>query len=89
MALAYAMHKTPYVFPIVGCRKVDHVKGNTEVLSLELSEEDMEEIEASNAFDIGFPQNAFGGAPEELIVMKMAGRFDYVKAPKLIPLRKK
>ncbi|KAJ4149405.1 hypothetical protein NW754_000845 [Fusarium falciforme] len=27
VALAYVMHKTPYVFPIVGGRKVEHLRG--------------------------------------------------------------
>ncbi|RPA76316.1 norsolorinic acid reductase [Ascobolus immersus RN42] len=28
VALAYVLHKAPYVFPIVGCRTIDHLKGN-------------------------------------------------------------
>lgn len=31
VALAYVMHKSPYVFPICGGRKVEHLKGNIEV----------------------------------------------------------
>ncbi|KAK3318643.1 norsolorinic acid reductase [Apodospora peruviana] len=34
VALAYVMRKTPYVFPIVGGRKVEHLKGNIEALTL-------------------------------------------------------
>lgn len=51
------MHKTPYVFPIVGGRKVDHLKGNIEALELELTDEEVEEINAAGNFQVGFPLN--------------------------------
>ncbi|PWY90872.1 hypothetical protein BO70DRAFT_376695 [Aspergillus heteromorphus CBS 117.55] len=38
VALAYAMQKTPYFFPVVGGgRKVEHLRANVEALSLELT----------------------------------------------------
>ncbi len=49
------MHKAPYVFPICGGRKIDHLKGNIEALRLELSSEDVEEIDNALPFDAGFP----------------------------------
>lgn len=55
------MHKTPYVFPIVGGRKVSHLKGNIEALGIELSKEDIEEIESAVQFDVGFPLNMMYG----------------------------
>ena len=55
IALAYVMHKAPYVFPIVGGRKVEHLKGNIEALSIELSEDEINEIDDSEPFDVGFP----------------------------------
>ena len=61
IALVYVMHKTPYVFSIVGGRKIEHLKGNIEGLTINLSDEDIKEIEGSNAFDIGFPQSFLGG----------------------------
>ncbi len=61
VALAYVMQKTPYVFPIVGGRKLEHLKGNIAGLSLDLSETDMKDIEEANSFDIGFPMNFLGG----------------------------
>lgn len=63
-AMAYIMHKGPYIFPIVGGRKVDHLKGNIEALSLELSDEDMKAIDEAYDFKIGFPMDfmfEFGG----------------------------
>lgn len=55
IALAYVMHKTPYVFPIIGGRKVEHLKGNIEALEIELDEKDVDEIEGASDFDVGFP----------------------------------
>lgn len=55
VALAYVMQKTPYVFPIVGGRKIEHLKGNIEALSLELTTQEIEEIENAVPFDVGFP----------------------------------
>jgi diketogulonate reductase-like aldo/keto reductase len=64
IALAYVMHKAPYVFPIVGGRKVDHLKGNIDALGVKLSQEEIDEIDGAEPFDIGFPMNflfGFGG----------------------------
>lgn len=90
IALAYVMHKTPYVFPICGGRKVEHLKGNIEALSVQLSQEDMDEIESAVPFDLGFPHSfaiAMGGpvslgheiGPGDLWLSKMAGNVDYVE----------
>ena len=79
VAMAYVMHKAPYVFPIVGGRKLEHLKGNIEALGLELSEEDMKEIDNAAPFDPGFPYNTFGRSPEENWLLKAMGTYDYVK----------
>ena len=55
IALAYVMHKSPYVFPIVGGRKIEHLKANIEALGVELSDEEIDEIEAAAPFQVGFP----------------------------------
>lgn len=87
------MQKTPYVFPIVGGRKIEHLKGNIEGLSLELSEEEIKEIDGAQAFDVGFPQNFLGGpngvhGPGDVFLMKVAGRQQYVAPPQPIkPLK--
>ncbi|KAG0652581.1 Dothistromin biosynthesis norB [Hyphodiscus hymeniophilus] len=95
IALAYVMQKTSYVFPIVGGRKIDHLKGNIEGLSVELSDSDINEIEGANAFDIGFPMNFLSGAgavknPSDLWLMGAAGsqqHFDVQMKP-LGPFKK-
>ncbi|KAK4631856.1 Norsolorinic acid reductase A [Fulvia fulva] len=64
IALAYVMHKAPYVFPIVGGRKVEHLKGNIEALGIKLIQEEIDEIEDTEPFDVGFPQSfLFPGKP--------------------------
>lgn len=89
VALAYVMHKSPYVFPIVGGRKVDHLKGNIAALGLELSDKDIEEIEGAIPFDVGFPLNFLsrkpGGAkgPGDSWLLTMSGHVDYVEPEKV------
>lgn len=57
VAIAYTMHKAPYVFPIVGGRKVEHLLANIEALSVRLSDEQIAYIEGILPFDKGFPNN--------------------------------
>lgn len=85
IALAYVQQKAPYVFPIVGGRKVEHLKGNIEALSLKLEKEDYEEIEKAWPFDVGFPNSFYTRdntkrpeGPGDVWLMDLAGRFDYV-----------
>jgi aryl-alcohol dehydrogenase-like predicted oxidoreductase len=78
VALAYVMQKTPYVCPIIGGRNIEHLKGNIQGLSLQLSKEDIEEIEGANSFDVGFPNNFLAGPngvknPSDVWLMHMAG----------------
>jgi len=89
VALAYVRQKAPFVFPIVGGRKIDHLKGNIEALSLHLTDEEIDEIEQANAFDIGFPHNFLGGPkgvkqPSDVWLIGMAGRTEHVPWPKAI-----
>ncbi|KAI1420929.1 norsolorinic acid reductase [Xylaria sp. FL1777] len=92
VAQAYVMHKTPYVFPIIGGRTLDHLKANIEALNLTLSEDDIEEIESAAPFDLGFPGNIFYGQatthPGEVSLLKFGGVTDYVPEPKPIAAKK-
>jgi hypothetical protein len=47
------------VFPIVGGRTVDHLRGNIEALGLVLTHEEINELEDVAPFDLGFPMNMF------------------------------
>lgn len=92
IAQAYVMHKSPYVFPIVGGRKVEHLKANIEALSIELSDEDIEAIDGAFQFDVGFPMTMlfeYGGSKfktgmglEDMMLAKPAGHFDMVQRAK-------
>lgn len=96
IALAYVRHKSPYVFPIVGGRKIEHLKSNIEALGIELSDEEVDEIDGAAPFDHGFPLNfvfEYGGGPKynsrmgpgDIFFVKSSGGLDTVprsKAPK-------
>ncbi|KAI9324686.1 NADP-dependent oxidoreductase domain-containing protein, partial [Zopfochytrium polystomum] len=99
VALAYVMHKAPYVFPIVGGRKADHLKGNVEALSLELTPEDIDEIENAVPFDVGFPYTMLfefhgyqkfrtGMTTSDIPLVKFAGHVDTVTPLQPIKPRK-
>ena len=70
VALAYIIQKTPYVFPIIGGRKVQHLKDNIQALSIRLTPAQIKELEDVNQFDLGFPTNMIGSDP------KWTGRVD-------------
>lgn len=90
VAMAYVREKSPYVFPIVGGRKVEHLQGNIEALGIELTDEEIEEIEAATPFEIGFPLSVlfeFGNDQKynsrmsfkDIAILKPAGQFDDVQ----------
>lgn len=91
VAMAYVMHKAPYVFPICGGRKIEHLKGNIDALGLRLDVADIEEIEEAYPFDVGFPHNMLSGSakpaqgPEDNVLYKRLGYLDFVKGPQPIP----
>jgi aryl-alcohol dehydrogenase-like predicted oxidoreductase len=49
------MHKTRFVFPIIGGRKVEHLTSNLEALDLTLTKEHLKAIDDIVPFDPGFP----------------------------------
>ena len=59
VAIAYVMQKTPYVFPIIGGRKVEHLVSNLEALSISLSPAQISYLENVLPFDKGFPYKYF------------------------------
>lgn len=91
IALAYVLHRAPYVFPICGGRSVEHLKGNIEALGLELSADDIAEIETGYDFDVGFPHNFLSGTvkgpsgPQDVVFTQRLGQFDWVVGPAPIP----
>jgi diketogulonate reductase-like aldo/keto reductase len=43
------------VFPIVGGRKIEHLKQNIQALDISLSPEQIQRIDSAKPFDVGFP----------------------------------
>lgn len=96
VALAYVFHKSPYVFPIIGARKVDHVRGVVPALGISLTPDDIKKIESANVFDPGFPHTFLSGtlftgeaprgaySPDDVWLTKSLGAFDWVDYPKPI-----
>ncbi|OJT14736.1 Aryl-alcohol dehydrogenase [NADP(+)] [Trametes pubescens] len=76
VAIAYLLQKTPYVFPIVGGRKVEHLLANIEALSVVLAPEHIKQIEGVVPFDVGFPSNMIGDGTDYWFGFKAAGNFD-------------
>ena len=55
VAIAYVMQKAPYVFPIIGGRKVEQLEANMEALEIVLTTEQIKFLESIVPFDAGFP----------------------------------
>ncbi|KAI0757949.1 Aldo/keto reductase [Fomes fomentarius] len=60
VAIAYIQHKAPYVFPIVGGRKVEHLLANVEALKVSLSDAHIKAIEDAKPFVKGYPWDITG-----------------------------
>ncbi|KAG6816913.1 hypothetical protein H0H93_007639 [Arthromyces matolae] len=45
VAIAYVLQKVPYVFPLIGGRKVEHLLGNIEALDIHLTDEQIKYLE--------------------------------------------
>ncbi|KAJ3573461.1 hypothetical protein NP233_g2407 [Leucocoprinus birnbaumii] len=57
VAIAYVMHKTTHVFPIIGGRKIEQLTANLEALEIRLSEEQIKFLESATDFEPGFPNS--------------------------------
>lgn len=63
IALAYIRSKGTNVFPLIGGRKVEHLKDNISALSIKLTPEQVKYLESIIPFEIGFPNNFIGEDP--------------------------
>jgi aryl-alcohol dehydrogenase-like predicted oxidoreductase len=55
VAIAYLLQKMPYVFPIIGGRKVEHLEANLESLAISLTATQVQYLESIAPFNPGFP----------------------------------
>ncbi|KAE9403978.1 Aldo/keto reductase [Gymnopus androsaceus JB14] len=84
VAIAYVMQKTPYVFPIIGGRKVEYLVENLEALSISLTDEQIKELESVIPFDVGFPVNFIGDGTELNFLLKTAAKMQRMPYPKAL-----
>lgn len=88
VALAYVMAKAPNVFPLVGGRKVEHLKDNIQALNLQLTAEQIEYLESRNPFDVGFPNNFIGPDPKvsgkASFLLAANASYSFVRSPRSI-----
>ncbi|SCO92658.1 probable voltage-gated shaker-like K+ channel, subunit beta/KCNAB [Fusarium oxysporum] len=95
VAVAYVRAKAPFVFPLVGARKVGHIKGNIEALDVSLTDKEVHQIDTAYPFDHGFPHTFLSGtlisgevphrgaaAPQDVSPTKILGNFDWVQKPR-------
>ncbi len=59
MAIAYHLLKTPYVFPIIGGRKVEQLRENLQALDISLTPEQINRIESTKPFEPDFSYSVF------------------------------
>ncbi|CZR57761.1 related to voltage-gated shaker-like K+ channel, subunit beta/KCNAB [Phialocephala subalpina] len=86
VALAYLFHKTPYVFPIIGARKVEHVKVFNDSLSVALTQEDLNFVDSAVPFNPIFPMTflyEFGGDRKYNLSLTAADNFLYRMAAQM------
>ncbi|TBU26977.1 aryl-alcohol dehydrogenase [NADP+] [Dichomitus squalens] len=76
VAIAYVMQKIPYVFPIVGGRKVEHLYANLEALDIVLTGEHIRKIEGAVPFRAGFPYDMIGDGTSYNVGYANAGQYD-------------
>ncbi|TFK47793.1 Aldo/keto reductase [Heliocybe sulcata] len=84
VAIAYVMQKTPYVFPIIGGRKVEHLMDNVKALDVALSDEQMAYLESILPFEPGFPHNVMGNGTDSSPWFKAMVQADRVTGEKPI-----
>ncbi|POY71518.1 hypothetical protein BMF94_5439 [Rhodotorula taiwanensis] len=63
LACECAQGNTPNVFPLIGGRKVEHLHDNIKSLTIKLTAEQIQKIDAVQEFEHGFPHNFCGTDP--------------------------
>lgn len=81
VALAYVMSKAANVFPVVGGRKVEHLKDNIQALSIKLTPEQIALLESVKPFDPGFPHNFIPADPKVTGKSFLIARTNAMKFP--------
>src|ERR1700736_1698363 len=59
VALAWLLHQTAPIIPIIGARKVSQLQDNLASLDLELSAEQLKFLDGASRIELGFPQSIY------------------------------
>ncbi|THU88568.1 Aldo/keto reductase [Dendrothele bispora CBS 962.96] len=79
VAIAYIMHKTTHVFPIIGGRKVEHLDDNIQGLQISLTAEQIKYLESeAPVFDPGFPTTMIGDGSEISFLLQRGAFFQRI-----------
>jgi len=84
VAIAYVMQKAPYVFPVVGGRKVEQLEANVEALEIVLSPEHIKYLESIVPFERGFPYGLIGDGSEYNFLTQNAAYIEKHPGPRAI-----
>ncbi|KAL4808247.1 NADP-dependent oxidoreductase domain-containing protein [Aspergillus unguis] len=88
VALAWVMSKAPYVFPLVGGRKIEHLRDNIKALEIKLTEQQIEYLESVKPLQVGYPGDYIGPDPRVTGkaggVLATTGPMEFVKYPNAI-----
>lgn len=84
VVIAYVMQKAPYVFPLVGGRKVEQLYDNIKALSIPLTPKQIEYLEGELPFDPGFPHSFIGDGTTNLA--RLMGGSDVDRVAIVAPL---
>ncbi|KXH67463.1 aryl-alcohol dehydrogenase AAD14 [Colletotrichum salicis] len=88
VALAYVMAKVPYVFPVVGGRKVEQMLENIDALTIQLSKAQIAYLESVEKWEPGWPYDVMGWDPHvsgtPAPVIAASAKVDFVRRPKAI-----
>ncbi|KAL2809386.1 NADP-dependent oxidoreductase domain-containing protein [Aspergillus granulosus] len=63
IALAYVLAKAPYVFPVVGGRKIEHLRENIRALDIRLTQAQIDYLESIKPLEVGYPADYIGQDP--------------------------
>ncbi|KAK0485514.1 NADP-dependent oxidoreductase domain-containing protein [Armillaria luteobubalina] len=86
VAIAYVMHKMPYVFPIIGGQKVEHLKVNIQALDIRLTQKQIEYLESIIPFDPGFPSSMIrDGTSHNRMLLAVAKMAKQLKLQPILP----
>ncbi|KAH7884742.1 NADP-dependent oxidoreductase domain-containing protein [Phlebopus sp. FC_14] len=83
-ALEQVAKEAPYMFPIIGGRKIEHLEANIEPLKIKLTPEPIKFLESVVPFNPGFPRTFSGDGSEYIFLMKNTAWFD--RQPLLRPI---